>query len=137
LSNPVPSLSAILICEKVIEEVGTRKKTLVGIFDNVQAQALPIGLPLGIYARLADGEGEYSLLVRISTTDADGNEIRVFEGTMQGSVPSRLQAFEIAINFLYLQFDRPGRYDIQIHADGVYVGHASFNVSVAPQQEGL
>ena len=62
--EPVPSVIAILLCDRIIEEVGTHKKTLVGIFDRINVPA-PVRMPLAFYARLTDAEGKYKFRVDV------------------------------------------------------------------------
>jgi len=52
-------LLALLLCEILITEAGTNRKTLVGIFDQLIIQRFPAHQRMAIYARLTDGQGIY------------------------------------------------------------------------------
>jgi hypothetical protein len=128
LPNPIPSVLAILICDRVIQEAGTAKKTLVGIFERVKTSGLPATFAFGIYGRLIDAEGEYGLRVRLCKTDSEGNERVLFELKSTATVESRLIPVDIAINFPTVKMDEYGRYEVQIYADDMYLGHASLDI---------
>jgi hypothetical protein len=126
--NPIPSVLALLLCDRTIEESQTSKKTLVGIFSALQAPAVPTQLAFGIYARLIDAEGEYNFVVRISRTDSEGNDHRLAQAHAIASVPSRLIPIELAVNLPPITFDTFGRYEIQLYGNDVYLRHASLDV---------
>jgi hypothetical protein len=126
--NPIPSVLALLICERTIEEAQTTKKTLVGVFSALHALTVPAQLAFGIYARLIDAEGEYNFVVRLSRTDSEGNEHLLGQAHAITSVPSRLTPIELAVNLPPIQFGAFGRYEIQLYGNDVYLGHASLDV---------
>jgi hypothetical protein len=47
--NNIPSVLAIVLCDWIIIEQGTGKKTLVGLFDNLNAAVFPVLRPMGFY----------------------------------------------------------------------------------------
>ena len=55
-----PSVQAFLVCDCVIEDSMTKKKSLVGIFTHLQAGTFPFQhQQLGLYFCLTDAEGLY------------------------------------------------------------------------------
>ena len=56
---PIPSLLAMLICDQIIVDEQTKKKSLIGIFDNINSLAFPASVNCAIYAKMADAEGGY------------------------------------------------------------------------------
>ena len=71
MNNNLPSVLAILLCDWIIIECGTGKKTLVGIFDELGSPSFPASRTVGFYARLTDLEGSYHFNVRIVRLDGD------------------------------------------------------------------
>jgi len=61
----IPSLLSFLICDMIIIEAGTKKKTLVGVFDAVNAQRVLTPVRVGLYARLTDMEGTYAFKIHV------------------------------------------------------------------------
>lgn len=47
----IPSVLAILVCDWIIIEQGTEKKTLVGLFDRIQSRKFPTQRPIGLSNR--------------------------------------------------------------------------------------
>ena len=42
---PRPSVKAILICDQIIHEFGTNKKSLIGIFQDIHLAQFPFRFP--------------------------------------------------------------------------------------------
>ena len=51
-SNLKPHLNAMLICDTVITEVGTNKKSLIGLFENISASSFPAYPSLSVFVNL-------------------------------------------------------------------------------------
>jgi len=59
-NKPVPIPLAMVICDTVIQDKKTGKKTLVGLFNNVGAKKVPVIHPsLNVYIILTEGTGNY------------------------------------------------------------------------------
>jgi hypothetical protein len=124
--EPVPSVIAILLCDRIIEEVGTHKKSLVGIFDRITVPA-PVQMPLAFYARLTDAEGKYKFRVNVMSLS---DENLVMQGeTSEGEIKSRLDVTEVGMTFPPVPFPTPGRYEFQLYGNDVYLGHATVHVA--------
>jgi len=64
-SPSVPAVLALLLCDQVITDAQTHKKSLIGVFQNVNSFSFPAPLKVALYAKLADAEGNYDLKVRV------------------------------------------------------------------------
>jgi hypothetical protein len=125
--NNIPSVLAILLCDWIIIEQGTGKKTLVGMFDSLQAAAFPTVRSMGFYARMTDLEGHYHFEVRV--VRLEGNKEETMGGALaEFKAADRLAILEMALNLPPFQFPAPGRYEFQLFADDVYIGRAVLNV---------
>ena len=59
-NKPVPIPLAMLICDTVIEDKLTGKKSLIGLFNSINAKSVPITHPsLNVYITLTEGRGSY------------------------------------------------------------------------------
>ena len=57
---PTPVPVAFLLCDQIIVEAGSGKKTIVGVFDRVGVRQFPAThSPAWLYIRVIDCEGEY------------------------------------------------------------------------------
>jgi uncharacterized protein DUF6941 len=125
--NNIPSVLAILLCDWIIVEQGTEKKTLVGLFNNLNASAFPTGQRVGFYARLTDLEGDYRFQIRIVRLVEESEEV------MGGAeapfrADDRLAILEMAVNLPFVPLVAPGSYEFQLFSDDVYLGRATLNV---------
>jgi len=58
--SPTPKINAMLVCDYVITEQGTNKKSLIGVFENINAAQFPcIHHGLSVYIKMTDGQGTY------------------------------------------------------------------------------
>ena len=108
---PVPM--AFLICDQVITDEATKKKTLVGVFDHVMVKQFPARHgPVALYARLFDSEGTHDCSVEYVRTDTQ--EVL---GNAKGqiSVRSRNKTFEFSINLPAVDIPEPGEYEFRLY----------------------
>ena len=123
----------LALCDQVV--VGNDgRPSLIGVFSELQAQAVPFTLPrLAVAARLLFTTDEFdrSYRVEVAITDPAGVEI----GRPGGEVtlpPAPSGTDSLAID-LPLQFDlfeigKTGRYTFVLHVDGAAVAGAQLNV---------
>jgi hypothetical protein len=128
MGNPLPSVLAILLCDQIIIDVETGKKTLVGVFEGLRAEKYPIGQKMAFYARLTDLEGHYKFVVRIVRLDGDKEEL-MGGAEAEYTAKHQLAILEIALNLPPVPFSGPGRYEFQLFADEIYIGRATLNAS--------
>ncbi len=116
---PIPSVVAMLICDQVIAEQGTNKKSLIGVFEIFNAVAFPTMIPrIAIYVKLADAYGKYHFklcLVRLK------DESLVAEIGIDADVQDSSHYSELALNMGNLPFPEPGKYEFQLYAGNVYL----------------
>lgn len=123
----VPSLLSVLICDTVIIDAQTQKKTLVGLFDLIAVSQVPFIQKVGFYAKLTDLEGTYTFIIRLVQLGEE--EQLLVEGTAGPyQVDDRLASIEIALNFPPFSISEYGRYEFQFFANDMYVGRAVMNV---------
>lgn len=132
----VPSLLSVLICDTVIVDAESQKKTLVGLFDMVAVSQVPFIQKVGFYAKLTDLEGTYTFRIRLVQLGEE--EQLLVEGTAGPyEVDDRLTCIEIALNLPPVPISEYGRYEFQFFANDMYVGRAMMNVvrpETKPQQ---
>ncbi|MDD4909825.1 MAG: hypothetical protein PHR44_04005 [Candidatus Omnitrophica bacterium] len=68
--NPIPL--AMVLCDMVIDDRKTGKKSLVGIFSNINATKVPCIHPrLNVFISLTEGNGEYAGKLKCLYVDKD------------------------------------------------------------------
>ena len=127
LYGPRPTVQALLLCDYVITEEGTRKKTLVGVFDIINIphtapnpEARLVGAR--VYARLLDAMGRY--IFRLDCVQVEGERVIARAVTPPIGVDDRLAPVDVTIEAPVVSFSEPGRYEFRLYANNAYVGHA-------------
>src|SRR5262245_55599957 len=121
-----PVINAVLICDFAIREEGSGKISLIGIFEELRSRSFPFRHPqLCLYAKLTDAEGTYKIrleLVRLGDLNIVGL------GELEVTLMDRNKVGEIVFQLVGLVFERPGRYDFRLYANGRHFGNKTFNV---------
>ena len=130
--SPTPSIQAFLVCDSVIEDSLTKKKSLIGLFTHLQAMTFPFQHhQLGLYFCLTDAEGTYHF-------DIDLMHVNTDQLVCRASLPDivigdRLQIADFGINVPALLFPSPGRYEFRLRMNGRVIAQKDFSViQVAP-----
>ncbi|MHC4930858.1 MAG: DUF6941 family protein [Planctomycetota bacterium] len=124
---PRPSVKAILICDQVIHEFRTNKKSLIGIFEDIHLPRFPARYPqIAVYVNLTDAHGKYVLELRLISTK-DGTELGR-GSTPEVEIDSPLRTCEFALQIQNLVFKEAGKYEFQILANSELLSTKSFSV---------
>lgn len=124
--NLIPTLLAFLTCDTVILDAATGKRTLVGVFHNVQAAAVPIPLNnLGLYAKLVEGSGHYEMKVKMVNLK-DESPVMEIKLNVEWKQPD--EPLELGLNFAGIPIPDVGTYEFQLHSDGIYLGRTVITV---------
>jgi hypothetical protein len=124
---PTPSVQAFLVCDQVIEDSQTKKKSLIGIFTHLQAASFPFQHnQMGLYFCLTDAEGTYHFDIDLAYINT---EQLVCRATLPNIViADRLQISDFGINIPSLMFPAPGRYEFRLRMEGHLIAQKDFNV---------
>ena len=117
--SPVPTVLALLLCDQVIVDAGTNKKSLIGVFENLNALVFPASTSMAIYAKLTDAQGKYNFRVRIVhlKNEALLGELEIKDAEFA----DQLRPAELIINLPGLVFPEAGKYEFQLYANDVYL----------------
>ena len=67
-----PSIHAFLVCDTIIIDSLTGKKSIIGAFTHLWAKTFPCQHPqVGVYFSLTDAEGKYSFDIHLVYLDKD------------------------------------------------------------------
>ena len=124
---PRPAVKAILICDQVIHEFATNKKSLIGIFEQIHVPELPARYPrIAVYVNLTDARGRYQLELRLLST-ADGTELGRGR-TPAVEITDPLRTCEFALQINNLVFKNAGKYEFQVFANDELLATKAFTV---------
>jgi hypothetical protein len=127
--QPIPTLLAFLVCETVIHDAQTQKKTVVGIFSHLLSEKVPSSANVGLYGKLVEGSGQYRLKIRLVHLK---DEKLVMEAGLDANWAVPEQPLELSINLRGLPIPDFGQYEFQMFANEVYLGRAVFRVDKMP-----
>jgi hypothetical protein len=133
--EPIPNVVAMLVCDQIITEEQTHKKSLVGIFDSFVSLTYPTALQrLAIYVKLADAVGSYQLKFRLVNLK---NESLVMEIGAEVKIADISQYSEIGINLSNIPFPELGKYEMQLYAGDIYLHRVMMSAGQASAEGGL
>src|ERR1035438_8666640 len=124
---PIPSVVAMLICDQVIVEQGTGKKSLIGVFEHIGAFSFPTQTRLAIYVKLVDASGHYDLLIRVVNLK---DETKVAELKAEAPNLQPISAAEFAINIAGIVLPEAGKYEFQLYANDIYLHRVTMNATL-------
>ena len=103
-----PEALALIVCDQIIVEAGTGKKTLIGIFNQIQCSKFPAVHPnMVVFVSVTGGRGTYGTTLRLAF---DGQEKPVFEIPAVMHMDSPMQVVEFAFRLLALNLSSAGLY---------------------------
>jgi hypothetical protein len=124
MTVPKPSLTALLVCDMVIDDKATNKKSLIGTFTHIWAQGFPcVHHNMAVYFCLTDAEGDYEIVLRLVNTET---EVMVAEAGLTVAIQNRLSINDFGLNIPVVQFPSPGRYEFQLYANKEFLGRKEF-----------
>ncbi len=130
LSQLVPVLVAILVCDVAVRDPATGKHSLIGIFDRIWAQKFPTRRTLFLYIKLADAQGRYNLEARFLRSQT-GEELVRAKG--EAEISDRLIAADFSIQLPPVEFPAEGRYEFQVWANEVFLGRSFIDAVLQPR----
>ena len=131
ISGPKPKVNAMLICDKTITEVGTNKKSLIGIFENINAFNFPCTHPfLSVYIKLTEANGKYKFSLEL--IDLKNNKA-IGRGELPQvlDITDPLVTRDLVFNLAALKFPHPGTYEFRTFANDQICGQKTFLVNKA------
>lgn len=124
-NKPVPIPLAMVICDTVIEDKLTGKKSLIGLFNNITAKNVPTAHPsLNVYIILTEGNGSYEGKLRCLVED---NPVLEIGGPLTFKHPHQIAEWNFSLRNLPLP--KFGDYRFELLCDGKLVISRKFKVS--------
>ena len=130
-----PSGLAIIVCDQVIEDKLTNKKSLIGIFNSIAHPNFPCRHPaLCVFVSLTEGHRDCQARLRI-VREENAQPVAEVDGKIE--FPDVNMVVEIAFNFLGLEFPAPGLYSIEFYCDDALVLERRFHaMQIKPPPQG-
>jgi hypothetical protein len=127
MAPPKPEVKAFLLCDYVLHEAGTNKKSLIGIFEQVNSPRFPFRHgKMSVYANLADAHGAYEMTLRLVRL-RDGKILLEAKG-MRVQVGDPLQVSELGVNLEGIVFEEAGKYEFALYGNEQFLQSKPFQV---------
>lgn len=115
VKKPAPIPLSMILCDMIIEDKKTSKKSLIGLFSTVTTAKVPCVLSrFGVFISLTEGIGEYACVLRCSL--AEDNTL-VGETKGQVRFVDRREVVEISLEVNGLSFPRYGDYRFDLYCE--------------------
>jgi hypothetical protein len=114
MSGPKPTIQSVVICDTIIQDVATKKNTLVGVFTKINPISYPTSLAsMGIYiaATSVPKTGKITMVFR-HEDHMDSFQLTDLEYSSENE--DRRELIQLAAQFHGIPIKRPGRYEIVI-----------------------
>ena len=129
MDAPKPSIKALLVCDSVLAEIVTGKKSIIGLFDQIVAGSIPCThSQLGVYFSTIDAEGAYTF--RLDLVQLNTDQI-IARGEMPVVAKDRFQIVDGAIILQGLTFPATGKYEFRLYANGIFLESKELTVLLA------
>ena len=124
----------MLVCDQVITEQGTNKKSLIGIFERIGAPTFPMVLArISVYVKVVDAIGKYKFKLRLVTLK---DEKLVAEIDIDAEIKDSRYGSEFALNMGNLPLPEPGKYEFQLYAGDIYLHRVTMEAIQVQMQGG-
>ena len=123
---PSPTALSFIICDTVIEDKRTNKKTLVGLFNNINAKSFPCThAAMHVFIGLTEGRGKYKCTL---SCEKDDSSQKLFE--LPGSIEFKNPLAVVEINFEIrgVRFIEGGTYRFEFSCNNIPVISRKFQV---------
>ena len=115
----MPMGLALIVCDMIIQDQQTHKRTLVGLFDRFYPAKLPCVHPsLAIFVSMTSGHGKCDCEIVCRHQNSDDVAFSV-KGNVAFQNP--LQVVELVFNVQGVTFREEGEYWLEFKVDGVPV----------------
>lgn len=122
-----PSALALLMCDTVITDAATGKKTLVGVFNSMKVGRLPHVIPqFFVFASITNVRGEIPVNVRL--TSVAGDEIFNLSGKVKCS--NELASPEMIFHIQNLPMKTTGLFSLELFSGSNFLASRTFSVDL-------
>lgn len=129
-----PTLVSLLICDQVIDDKLSNKKSAIGIFNTILVPKMPTSIhQMAILASLTEIVGQVELEIRL-VRDADYSI--VFSGRGKVEAPNPLAVVDLLFAMQGIRIPEPGQYGFELLSDGELLGRRRFQIILRPPREG-
>ena len=115
--SELPIGIALIPCDNIIEDIRTRKKSMIGIFSQIHADSFPYTMPaMNILVSMTGCIGEFPCNLICERID---DRKQIFNVNCDISAKSPLDVVDVVISMKAITFPMPGRYSLKVVVDEI------------------
>ena len=132
---PPPSMVVLLVCDQVIDDRRTNKKSAIGLFNTVVVQRVPVRLgQMAVLVTLTEIRGATPLELRL-VFDRDNRVLLRARGEV--NAPNPLAMVDLVFTLRGVQLPELGQYAFELLSGPELLGRRRFHVlRVSSKQDG-
>jgi len=124
---------AIIICDTVIDDAKSHKKSLIGIFNTVSSVKFPCKHPrFHVFVSLTNGRGKYNVELKCFN---EKSGMGIFSGKGEIAFVHPNAVVDINFEFINIVFPEEGPYAIEFLCDGEIVLRRRFIVAKIKEEK--
>jgi len=106
---------SLVVCDTIIEDKLTGKKSLIGLFDRIHARVFPcVHAMMAVFVSLTSGHGKYPC--EILCRHSDGKAV-AFSAKGEIVMPEPSRVVDLVFRLNGVRFPKPGTYWLHFLAD--------------------
>ncbi|MBU0639111.1 MAG: hypothetical protein KKB50_09625 [Planctomycetes bacterium] len=127
-----PTLVSLLICDQVIDDKLTNKKSAIGLFNTVLVPKVPTVMQqVAVMASLTEITGRVPAELRL-VRDADNSVLFSTRGHVDA--PNPLATVDLVFTMQGVRLPAPGQFAFELLCGGALLGRRRFQLVVRPPQ---
>lgn len=129
-TGTVPTLVSLLLCDQVIDDRLTSKKSAIGLFNTIWVSSFPARIPqIAVMASLTEISGRTPLELRLAR-DTDNAVLMSSQGWIEAPTP--LAVVDLVFSMQGTQFPESGQHAFELLSRDELLGRRRFHVLVGP-----
>lgn len=126
-----PHVLAMIICDMVLDDRISGKKSLIGLFDAIAASELPCSVnEMFVFVAMTDGHGTHQLKLRCCRAN---NDEELFAADTEVCFPDPLSVIEVNLGLCGCEFPDAGEYRFQLYIGDHILCERKFHVSLVDE----
>jgi hypothetical protein len=126
----VPTLVSLLICDQVIDDKLTNKKSAIGLFNTILVHQVPTRIhSMAVLASLTEIAGRTPVELRL-VRDADNAVVLTTKGHIDA--PNPLATIDLMFALQGIRLGAAGQYAFEIAVGGELLGRRRFQIAFRP-----
>ncbi len=128
-----PTLVSLLICDQVIDDKLSNKKSAIGLFSMIVVPQMPAAIhQMAVLASLTEITGKSQVELRLMR---DADNLPIFSSQGYVNAPNPLAVVDLLFHLRGIRIQTAGQYAFEVLHEGEILGRRRFQLVVRPPQQ--